>query len=96
MKLRPTICLLVASVAVGSVLPAKTIVIDGDPSDWTGTPPAAIHDIAISSEEWIYKGEANDLRTDPGGGLSNRRDARRYRRRRRAGGGQRPHHEEPQ
>lgn len=48
-----------------SILPAKTITVDGNPSDWTGTPPALIHATVIDQEEWIYRGEAGDLRNDP-------------------------------
>ncbi|MBI1293014.1 hypothetical protein GC173_17535 [bacterium] len=54
-----------------SVLPAGTRTIDGDPSDWTGTGPVQIHDVAISNDEFIYKGESGDVRTDPAGGLGN-------------------------
>lgn len=36
--------------------------IDGSDSDWTGTHGGAIHTVVISSGEWIYKGEAGDLR----------------------------------
>jgi hypothetical protein len=50
---------------------AGTRVIDGNDSDWTGTPPLLVHDIAISGDEWIYKGESGDVRTDPSGTLGN-------------------------
>lgn len=40
------------------------ITIDGDYTDWGGTPPAQIHDVAIDNGEWIYKGESGDERTD--------------------------------
>ncbi len=39
------------------------IKVDDWPYDWTGTPPAQVHDVAISRGEWIYKGEAGDHRT---------------------------------
>lgn len=44
---------------------AKTITVDGDPSDWTGTPGGSVHSVVISEAEWIYKGESGDMRTDP-------------------------------
>lgn len=45
--------------------PAKTIVIDGDFSDWTGDSSAIpLHGNAWDDGEWIYKGEAGDARSD--------------------------------
>jgi glycosidase len=43
---------------------ARTV--DGDPSDWTGTPSALPHHDASSDTEWIYTGVAGDRRTDSG------------------------------
>jgi glycosidase len=40
--------------------------IDGNPSDWTGTPSATVHTDAESGGEWIYTGAAGDRRTDAG------------------------------
>lgn len=56
---------LLAVGAAGSVASAKTITVDGDPSDWTGLAPALVHSVQVDAEEWIYKGEAGDCRTDP-------------------------------
>jgi hypothetical protein len=69
-----TICLLIASalpVALPAVLLAGSRTPDGDPADWTGTPPTLLHDSGVSADEWIYKGESGDRRTDPSGTLSN-------------------------
>jgi len=41
--------------------------VDGNPSDWTGTAPSVAHTDAESNGEWIYKGAADDCRTDPPG-----------------------------
>ena len=57
--------LLFLSVAAALPAGAKTITIDGDPSDWTGTPPSQIHATAVDGDEWIYLGEAGDVRGDP-------------------------------
>ncbi len=65
----PLALLAVASLAAASH--AKTIVVDGNPADWTGTPPTLVHDVAVNGDEWIYKGEAGDLRTDAAGNLGN-------------------------
>lgn len=40
--------------------------VDGQPSDWTGTPPSQIHTAAVSGLEWIYTGDIADSRTDLG------------------------------
>ncbi len=42
----------------------KTITVDGDISDWTGTPAPSIHSRVISDNEWIYTGAKGDTRTD--------------------------------
>ena len=39
--------------------------VDGDTSEWTGTPSSTAHDTAISNGEFIYTGVAYDMRTDP-------------------------------
>lgn len=59
----PSVILLVSS----PLQAAKTI--DGDPSDWTGSPPPTIHSYAADTAalEWIYTGETGDQRTDPSG-----------------------------
>lgn len=62
------ICTLVLAAAQA---PAHVVTVDGDPSDWTGTPSATIHEAIISGDEWIYTGEASDLRTDAAGALGN-------------------------
>ena len=43
---------------------AKTITIDGDPSDWTGTAPADPNTFVYSNGEWIWKDAQGDERTD--------------------------------
>ncbi len=45
---------------------SHSIIIDGNPSDWIGTPSSTIHGTTYSSGEWIYTGEANDTRTASG------------------------------
>lgn len=40
--------------------------VDGDPADWTGSPPAGIHREAESGDEWIYRGAVGDRRGDVG------------------------------
>ncbi|KUO62452.1 hypothetical protein APF79_08085 [bacterium BRH_c32] len=45
---------------------SHSIIIDGNPSDWIGTPSSTIHGTTYSAGEWIYTGEANDMRTEPG------------------------------
>jgi len=54
-----------------ALAPAGTRTIDGNPADWTGTPPVQIHDTAVSGDELIYRGESGDVRTDAAGGLGN-------------------------
>src|SRR5690606_1099603 len=67
----PSLIVLAGLLLPPALAAAGTRVIDGDPSDWTGTPPGQVHEATISGDEWIYRGEANDLRTDPVGALSN-------------------------
>lgn len=43
---------------------AHTITVDGDPSDWTGTPPTSDNTYTISSGEWIWRDASGDERTD--------------------------------
>ncbi|MEN3043765.1 MAG: hypothetical protein ABDH37_00910 [Candidatus Hydrothermales bacterium] len=43
--------------------------VDGNPSDWIGTPPSLVHDFTFSGGEFIYKGDFNDFRTDLGNTL---------------------------
>ncbi len=40
--------------------------VDGVSTDWTGTAPSIAHTDAESNGEWIYKGAADDRRTDSG------------------------------
>ncbi|MCK9279719.1 MAG: T9SS type A sorting domain-containing protein [Melioribacteraceae bacterium] len=47
-----------------SVAQSHSIIIDGNPSDWIGTPSSTVHGTTYSSSEWIYTGEINDTRTD--------------------------------
>lgn len=42
----------------------KTITVDGDPSDWTGTAPGTDNTHTISNAEWIWKDASGDERTD--------------------------------
>lgn len=46
-----------------------TITVDGNITDWIGTPPLKIHDYTFSNGEFIYKGDLNDYRTDLGNTL---------------------------
>lgn len=67
----------VVGVALGfavALAPAKTIVVDGNPSDWTAAAPAQIHSTTINDGEWVYKGEAGDVRTDPTGTVETNMD----------------------
>lgn len=72
MTKRLLICLLLAALAVGALQSAPTTIraaartVDGDPSDWTGTPAAQPHYDASGDTEWIYTGVAGDRRTDSG------------------------------
>lgn len=50
---------------------AGTRAIDGDASDWVGTPSATVHAAVVSAGEWIYTGQAGDSRTDPTGDDAN-------------------------
>ncbi len=36
--------------------------VDGFPGDWTGTPPALVHQWTVSNDEWIYTGDSADYR----------------------------------
>lgn len=56
MRVFAAFSLIPASLAVGQ------ITVDGDPAEWGGSPPASIHETAISDGVWIYAGEAGDLR----------------------------------
>ncbi len=47
-----------------SFVRASSRTVDGDPSDWTGIAPSIAHTDAESNGEWIYKGAADDRRTD--------------------------------
>lgn len=39
--------------------------VDGDSSDWKGILPSQIHETLYSENEWIYRGDIGDMRTDP-------------------------------
>jgi hypothetical protein len=54
--------LALATLLAVSSAAARTITVDGDPSDWIANPTLAIHESAIVNEEWVYRGEAGDLR----------------------------------
>ena len=43
---------------------ARTV--DGNPTDWTGTPSPTPHTDAESGDEWLYTGVSGDRRTDSG------------------------------
>jgi hypothetical protein len=64
MTKRLLICLLLAAFVVGALQSVPTTIraaartVDGDPSDWTGTPAAQPHHDASSDTEWIYTGVA--------------------------------------
>ncbi len=58
--------LLFLVVASSHSVGAASRTVDGDPSDWTGTPSATAHTDAESDGEWIYTGAADDARTDTG------------------------------
>ncbi|MFQ3534278.1 MAG: alpha-amylase family glycosyl hydrolase [Aggregatilineales bacterium] len=72
MSKRILIGLVLAALVVGALqstpitLFAAARTVDGDPSDWTGTPSALPHHDASSDTEWIYTGVAGDRRTDSG------------------------------
>nr|MCU0701318.1 hypothetical protein [Myxococcaceae bacterium] len=57
---------LVLVLALPLVAVAGPRTVDGDPSDWNGTPPTGVHQAATSGDEWILRGVAGDRRTDPG------------------------------
>ncbi len=44
--------------------PTGTKTIDGNPSDWTGTPPSTYNSWAYSNGEWIWNDTVNDERND--------------------------------
>lgn len=39
-----------------------SITVDGDASDWIGTPGSTLHGTTVSAGEWIYTGNSNDTR----------------------------------
>ncbi|MFA7288901.1 MAG: T9SS type A sorting domain-containing protein [Melioribacteraceae bacterium] len=47
-----------------SAAQSHSIIVDGNPSDWIGTPSTTVHGTTYSSSEWIYTGDINDTRTD--------------------------------
>ncbi|MGE5436940.1 MAG: T9SS type A sorting domain-containing protein [Syntrophothermus sp.] len=55
---------IIAKLSLAQDLSSRTITVDGNPSDWIGTPGANIHSVVISEGEWIYKGTSGDERTD--------------------------------
>lgn len=48
-----------------------SITVDGNASDWIGTPSSTIHGTVVSQGEFIYTGNSGDARTDPGTFSSN-------------------------
>ncbi|MDX2177351.1 MAG: hypothetical protein SF028_12875 [Candidatus Sumerlaeia bacterium] len=54
---------LLAALLAATIAAQAQRVIDGDPSDWVGTPSSTIHATVVDSAEWIYTGEAGDQRT---------------------------------
>ncbi len=59
--------LLFAWVLSTALFAQRSITVDGDPSDWIGTPSTTVHGFVYSKGEWIYTGAANDERTDYNG-----------------------------
>jgi hypothetical protein len=56
------LAILLAFLVVGAlpIVKAKTITVDGDPSDWTGTPPTTNNTGVISEGEYIWRDELDD------------------------------------
>lgn len=50
---------------VAAAVAKAGITVDGSDSDWSGTLPSALHGTAVSAGEWVYRGAAGDMRTDP-------------------------------
>ncbi|HZW39224.1 MAG TPA: T9SS type A sorting domain-containing protein [Ignavibacteriaceae bacterium] len=55
---------IIAKLSLAQGMSSRTITVDGNPSDWIGTPGVNIHSVVISEGEWIYKGTSGDERTD--------------------------------
>jgi len=60
--------IILLAIAVAVLMPytalAHSVTVDGDPSDWTGTPPSSPNTYTISSGEWIWRDAWGDERTD--------------------------------
>jgi hypothetical protein len=56
------LAILLSFLVIGAfpIVKAKTITVDGDPSDWTGTPPATNNTGEISEGEYIWRDEPGD------------------------------------
>ncbi len=72
--MRATFGVLIGAAALPAFGPAHSVTVDGNAGDWVGTPPAQVHDTAISAGEWIYRGEAGDVRGDPSGTIETNAD----------------------
>ncbi|MEM1675913.1 MAG: carboxypeptidase regulatory-like domain-containing protein [Desulfurococcaceae archaeon] len=56
--------IIVSHIPIIPVVHAATRTVDGDPSDWTGTPPVDDNTYSYSEGEWIWRDAAGDERTD--------------------------------
>jgi len=52
------------TVKVSAIELRHTITVDGNPDDWTGTPPTSNNSYAISDGEYIWKDAINDERNE--------------------------------
>jgi len=60
--------IMLLAIAVAVLTPytalAHTITVDGNPSDWTGTPPSSVNTYTVSNGEWIWRDAGGDERID--------------------------------
>jgi len=65
-KIASSIILLAIAVAILTPYTAlaHTVTVDGNPSDWTGTPPSEVNTYTVSDYEWIWRDAGGDERTD--------------------------------
>lgn len=56
--------IIISLINISNIFGQRTITIDGNASDWQGTDPSSGHQTTYSNGEFIYKGVANDERTD--------------------------------
>jgi hypothetical protein len=68
--------LLVGALALVAAAPAwpHSVTVDGDTSDWGGTPSAVAHDVTVSDAEWIYTGRPGDMNPNPSGDVESNGD----------------------